>query len=87
MKCRGKSGPAKAGLAGPIPTSLLLKSPIGFKRSYSTPHTHLECNLKIPPTQSHLSSVVRGWDLLLLGRVCVWRGEVGQRDSTGAVLM
>ena len=57
--------------------TLLLKSPIGFKRSYSTSHTHLECNLKIPPTQSHLSSVVRGWDLLLLGRVCVWGGGGG----------
>ena len=30
--------------------------------------------LKYPPTQSHLSSVVRGWDLLLLGRVCVCVG-------------
>ena len=58
---------------------LLLKSPIGFKRSYSTPHTHLECNLKIPPTQSHLSSVVRGWDLLLLGRVCVCVGGGGTK--------
>ena len=77
--------------------TLLLKCPIGFKRSYSrsTPHTHLVCNLKIPPYTIPFVICGEGMGFIVAWksvRVCVGGGGGGgggggQRDSTGAVVM